>query len=657
MPWSFRAGLIALLACLVSPLSANAGQADLQTVVVPSNSGPASVELRLSLGDVTRTRANDGFDVVNAPGLVPMDAAGLPDVPVTGSLIAVPNGFTPVVLSVHEAQTELAGSIVAPAQKKFRCATPGRETFEFDAALYDSEEIFPARGVEIEEVGILAGVKLARIALHPIRVDFARKATLVSTKMVVRVGFKANGEARTPVTVSKEIYGLLRGATANVAFLNRDVQMATGAETLVIVTGDAYKTTIEPLVKWKKATGLKVDVFTLTEAGGTKEKVKEHLQKYYDAAAKKPAYFLFVGNKDTMPAFNEPTGSGQAASDIRYAQLAGNDAIPDVLYGRILGDNAAEVTLHIDRLLAYEQHPDKGATWYPQGMTIASNEGSNPSDKEYGDQVQAALKAHTYKTMDTFLQGDSTATSSNISKALDEGRTWIAYFGHGSGTSWGSTTDSFSNETIGTLTNGGKLPAIIDVACQNASWVKIKTCFGKKWVTHTAAGKPAGAVAFYGGSVNISWHPPAVMSVGVAKAHFEKPVHTIGGSVLGGQLYLIEKMGSGASSIDNLKWYNLFGDPSMMIRTNTPLAYNVTQNIVKRDGRLEVTVTAKDMDGKGVANIQAALAAPEGSLLAVGKTTAEGKAVLTVEGITALEPESVLTTTGYNAETKTTTVQ
>ncbi|MEZ4750517.1 MAG: hypothetical protein R3B54_07760 [Bdellovibrionota bacterium] len=57
---------------------------------------------------------------------------------------------------------------------------------------------------------------------------------------------------------------------------------------------------------------------------------------------------------------------------------------------------------------------------------------------------------------------------------------------------------------------------------------------------------------------------------GIAKTHFEKPVHSLGGSVLAGQLYLIEQKGSDDEIIDNLRWYNLFRKPVDDMRTSAP---------------------------------------------------------------------------------------
>ena len=361
-----------------------------------------------------------------------------------------------------------------------------------------------------------------------------------------------------------------------------------------------------------------------------------------------------MGNKDTAPTFSESTGSGSAATDWTYTLLSsGNDKIPDVLYGRLVADDTDDVKVQVDKWIAYEKTPEHGGAWYPKALTIASDQGSNPSDKEYAQQVEAALRAGTYTSVDGDYQGEGTATADKIRSGLEDGRTWLAYFGHGSGTSWGSTNDNFDVSTVETLTSGAKLPILVDVACENASWVELSKCFGKAWVTQ----KNGGAVAFLGGSVSISWNPPAVMSVGIAKAHFEKPVHSLGGSWIAGQLYLVQQRGTGDDVVDNLKWYNLLGDPSLLVRTRTPISYEVKHLIQASRSRVDVAVTAVDDSGKGVAGLTASLMSPSGESLAVGTTDTSGQATLTASGMSQLEADTKLTVSGYNAETKQIVVQ
>jgi hypothetical protein len=606
--------------------------ATLQTSVLPATRGPSGVEVTLAVPGLDVDAVADGFDAVRVEGLVPLQNFGSPELVTTGSLIAVPEGYEPSLTVVSQKSQSLEHVRVQPAQRQWRCNGDRLNTFSFNSELYASRALYPATNIRLEEVGRLQGLRLVRLAFYPLQMEMGTNRLRVTTSADVRVTLRQTGERSMPVLLTKSYYQIARHLTANGRALAGTVRAAAGAETMLIVTADELKDSLQPLVDWKTARGLNVEVVTLTQAGGTREAVKTYLQNYYNNHTPKPSYFLFVGNKDSMPAFSQSTSSGDAYSDYTYTLTAGGN-VPAVLYGRLLADNISDLQKQMSRWVDYEKSPEKGASWYASGITIASDEGSNPSDKEYAIQIQGLLKRGTYKTVDGFFQGDGAATFANISGALSSGRTWLAYIGHGSGTSWGSTNGTFDNNAVGRLQNGGKLPIIVDVACLNASWVDLPTPFGKAWVTHTNGSQNAGAVAFLGGSVSVSWNPPAVMSVGMATTHFQKPVYTLGGTWMAGQLYLIEKMGTGEDTTDNLRWYNLFGDPSMLIRTNTPLAYEVKSQVTRRTDGVQITVTALDGAGKGVAGLQAAVGRPANPVLAVGKTDAQGSVVLTIPGL------------------------
>src|SRR5262249_38248771 len=151
------------------------------------------------------------------------------------------------------------------------------------------------------------------------------------------------------------------------------------------------------------------------------------------------------------------------------------------------------------KLIKYERDPEIGADWYAKGTTIASEEGNNPSDVDYVERVQASLLAGGYTSVDKFYQGEGTATATNIKGALNDGRSWLTYVGHGSGTGWGSTNTTFNVSTTRTLANT-RLPIIVDVACDNGSFVDEDTCFGEAWVSQAANGVGAGAVSYWGAS-------------------------------------------------------------------------------------------------------------------------------------------------------------
>ncbi len=631
---------------LTFPVTTASGNAEVSSRLMSGNRSVSSVELRFQMPRLEVNATDDGFQSVEARGLNTLSQPGLPNVPTAGSLIAVPAGFDISLEKVDERQQIVEEVIVEPAQRRFRCGPSSNEGFEFNRGVYEGASTFPETNLKLEEVGNFHGVRLVRVGFYPVRFQPSQRRVVVNPEMLVRVNFTQTRDA-APSVIPASLYQMLRSSVANGNGLGSSVRPRRGPEVMWVVTADGLKSTIADLVAWKRAKGLVVDVMTVTETGSKKEDIKKFLKAKYDAASVKPTYLLMVGNKDTAPAYKESTASGAAATDWTYATIGTDEKIPAMFYGRLLADNADEAKLQASRWISYEKTPDKG-NWYPQATTIASSEGSNPSDKEYAEQIQAALKAGTYTKADGFYQADKTATAANIKGSVNEGRSWMAYFGHGSGTSWGSTNDSFGNAQVGELANGTRLPVIIDVACQNGSWINLSKCFGKAWVTQPTSG----AVAFYGGSVNISWHEPAVMSVGVAKNHFEKKITSLGGSVLAGQLYLFEKMGTGNNTLDNLKWYNLFGDPSMTIRTAVPASYQIAHEVRPISGGYEVEVSVK---GSRLDGVSVALSAPESGTLSVGSTNTHGSAILKVTG--ELPSGTVLTATGYNLETRQITIQ
>ncbi len=610
------------------------------------------IEINLNVPFIDLEKATDGFESVSVKGLVPTPQVGFPELATTGQVISIPEGYEAKLTVISQKTREVPNTLIQPTQRKFRCSTGRAESFAFNSGLYQSETLFPAQVVQLESLGKLQNLNLARVSLNPLQMDFSKRALMVTTDLKVRVDFEKTSSFRSQTRLPKSIYRLARLATSNGNGLGEVVRAEQSPETMLVLVADSFKDAMTPWIKWKQQRGYQVEVFTLTQAGGTKESIKKFIQSYYDSHAVKPSFLLTVGNKTTMPTYMESTASGSAASDLKYSQLSGEDNIPDLFYGRLVADTQAELETQINRWIAYEKNPEVGATWYRDGMTIASPDGSGPSDKEYAQQIQEILKANTYKSVDSFFASEDSATAANIIRAAGEGRSWLAYFGHGSGTSWASTNDTFSNTEVATLQNADRLPFIIDVACQNASWVKLPKCFGKAWVTQTTQeGKAAGAVAFYGGSVNISWHPPAVMSVGVAKSHFEKKIPTLGGSVIAGQLYLFEKMGENEETLDNLRWYNLLGDPSLNMRTNTPMSYKVKTSAARSADTVTLNLDATGEAGAGVAGLTVAVTSGERGTVAVATTGVDGKAHLSIPAVIASASDTLVTVSGYNAET------
>ena len=82
-----------------------------------------------------------------------------------------------------------------------------------------------------------------------------------------------------------------------------------------------------------------------------------------------------------------------------------------------------------------------------------------------------------------------------------------------------------------------------------------------------AKGVPLGALAYYGGSVDITWDPPAIMAVAIGKFLREKSnSKKLFSLLLQGQFSLLATYDDLDLALENLIWYHLFGDPSLSLR-------------------------------------------------------------------------------------------
>ena len=634
-------------------------RATLRVAPLASNEAVAPVEGVFTLPFLDRTAILDGFTEISAPGLASIGQVGRPSLPTTGTLIAVPEGYRPEIKIIEKQETTISQTWVAPYQVKTRCDCNRAKAFKFDTSIYENDSLFPNEFVSLQNVGSLQSLKFVRVAINPIQFHPKDKSLTVIYRLKFKVEFIKDFES-IGHSLPKTLFGLAQNWASNGKALGGSVSPNSHQEKMLIVSPKIYQQALGAFINWKIQKGLSVEWISFEDAGGTKEALKDYIQNYYDAQKVKPTYLLLVGNADSLPPFmEETTSAGEeqvAASDYPYSLLSGSDPIPDILYGRLLADNEEEVVTQTSRWIEYEKNPERDS-WYANGVVIASEEkGADLSDKEYVSEIATNLKKYSYEKIDEFFQGEQTATAGNILSAVSSGRSWITYMGHGSGLGWASTNDQFDVSSVATLSNN-RLPFILDISCANADYIHHNKPFAKAWVTHKSGNSNAGAVAYYGGSVNISWDPPAIMAVGISKAHFEKPVHTLGGTVLAGQVYLSEQKGTGDELLDNLRWYQLFGDPSLELRTAKPNSISVTQS-QKRNGKgTALTIRIKNESSEPVNGVLVSLfSSQENRNIAVGRSNNQGEVTLKLKSDESLSGE-LLTLSGYNIETLVTRVE
>jgi gingipain R len=328
---------------------------------------------------------------------------------------------------------------------------------------------------------------------------------------------------------------------------------------MLIIAHDTFVEEVAPLAAWKNQRGLRTTVEALTPIGRTPDDIKSYISSRYNTDG--VAYVLLVGDDDQMPFY---TYSGQAADPL-YSLVAGSDSYPDLFVGRLSAETEEQVETQVERWIAYERDPQAGADWYHRACGIASDEdgGTGTADFVHMEAVRETLLGYTYTEVDTLY--DPGVTDDMIRDAINDGRSLVNYLGHGSTMGW--STGTFINSDVNSLVNVDMLPWIVSVACRTGQFTD-KTCFAEVWMRATDGGEPTGAVAIYASTVGMQWSVPLPALFEINHLLVTEEMRTAGGLCMNGACRMIEEYGWNGEA--EFKSWHLFGDPSLVVRSDTP---------------------------------------------------------------------------------------
>jgi hypothetical protein len=309
----------------------------------------------------------------------------------------------------------------------------------------------------------------------------------------------------------------------------------------------------------------------------------------------------------------------------------------------------------VNKIIGYEKEPEAGGTWYSVATGIGSNEGAGigddgESDWQHNDVIwNDKLDPFTFEAYNPIY--DPGATSSMVSTAVNDGTSVINYTGHGSMTSWGTT--GFSNSNVSNLTNGNKLPFIISVACNNGDFHN-GTCFAESWLRK----EDGGAVMMLAASISQPWAPPMRGQdyfMDVLIGGYDYTAHTgqggistseqrtTFGAVVFNGLTLMTTESGNFDDWETAKTWNLFGDPSLQVRTDTPEAITLSSDLIMSGIPFTTTVSTASGVFEG-----AMVALTQGDTTFSGITGTDGSVTIMH---TLVPGDALLVVTGFNLET------
>ena len=629
--------------------------------LVSSSEQRVVVDFVLPGFNMTPVRTTDGSKVlVTVPEMASMLEAGAPDLP-QFPIPAIIGDVAEMSVSIAASDfTDYENVEIVPSKGNFsRQIDPTTVPYTY-GDMYAQDAFYPAEQAYLETPYILRDFRGQNIMVRPFAYNPVAKTLRVYHHMTIEMtkvsdnGVNQKAARKSAPKLAPEMKASYESRFINFKENCAKYNFVEDRGEMIVVCPDQYLEAMQRLVEWKNQSGRPTTMVSLSEIGGNNNNaIKTYIQNIYDDPDRNLEFILLVGDYADLTPHQMGSGYNSGYSDNWFGMLEGNDYYIEAFTGRFSAQSLANVETQVEKIIYYERDLTENDTWVSTGVGIGANEGSgsghNGGEADYVhiNYIRDTLLHYTYETVTQQYSGVGSGTSANaISADLNNGASIINYCNHGSQTSW--AVAGYSNSHVNALVNDDKWPFIWSVACDNGKFNG--DCFAEAWLraSNNTTGRPTGAVGGMFSWISQPWQPPMtgqdeMVNILTEWKHSDQFNHTFGGVSLNGNMYILDMHPSDQGSTHNT-WL-LFGDPSLMVRTDVPARMNVTCNPpVLMIGMTEMEITAQNT-AYGIATL-----VMDGEVLASGNIV-DGVCNMTFAPMNTVGT-ATLTVMGYNKVTE-----
>jgi hypothetical protein len=493
---------------------------------------------------------NETLKKVMLPGHMLFNEPGAPDLPGKSYFVALPSeAEAELTLSGFETDT-ITGVDLIPAP--VIPIDDDREPLVYskNAAIYSRDAFYPERPVMITGKTTLRGVEVAVIGITPFQYNPVTRQLVVFRNMKADIGFSGGkglfGEEKyrsrywDPVLYDN----ILNSASLPRVSYDKKSQNGgrtfNGCEYLIITPDDeVFQQWADSIVKFRTEQGILTFAVTITEVGGnTATAIEAYINNAYNNWDIPPDACLLLGdygadplNSITSNVLNDhPSGYNPYVSDNLFADVTGNDQLPEIVFARITARNATELQRMVTKFLDFERTPPTSPDFYDHPITalgwqterwfqicsevvggyfkyehdknpvrINAIYGGNPDVDPWSTASNTTTVVNYFgpsgqgyipSTPQT-LGGWTGGTAAMINNAINSGAFILQHRDHGYTLGWGEPAYSTSN--VSSLTNAD-LTFVMSINCQTGKFDSGSECLAEKFHRHTYNGQGSGAV-------------------------------------------------------------------------------------------------------------------------------------------------------------------
>ena len=477
---------------------------------------------------------------------IPADA-GSPNLPTESRMMAIPQGATAHLRVVNVEKETLHNVNVAPA---LRIQSENEEpdmNYVKDMRIYGKDAFYPAEPFVMGN-SYIRGVESVTVAITPFQYNPVTKDLIVYTNVELAVTFEGgNGHFGEDRLRSPYWDPILAAELLNydqLPIIDYEARMQRwlrdndkGAEYLIITpNNDAWTEYANQLKDYRTRQGIITEVYRLDEmpANNTND-MKAWFHSAYNTWEIAPVAVCLLGDHGTnlgqyVPAETVSHPLGSCITDNRYADVVGNDNLPDMVFSRLIAETPAQVPVFVSKQIEYEySNPNMDPDFYTRPITALGwqterwfqicsevfggymrQHGYNPNRINciYSGTPGSSWSSNQNTSMvvnyfgpngvgyipqtPSELGGWTGGTPDQVVQAVNQGAFWLQHRDHGLEEGWGEP--AVRNSHVQQMNNVGKLPFVMSINCLTGKFNYSSECFCEAWMRRTYNGENAGAV-------------------------------------------------------------------------------------------------------------------------------------------------------------------
>ncbi len=442
----------------------------------------------------------------------------------------------------------------------------------YDSRVYSQRGYISELSAHLSEPARARGHRLVLLEAFPATYDPSLRTLRIASSMSIKIKFVTPDEESTirRLVRYRDIYfdRLIAAHTINPFFTTGEKNYPEfpppAPPCMLIITAPEYENAVHEFAAWKQMTGYEVTLATTNETGTSTTEIKSYIQTAYSTWTYPPVYLLFVGDTDSIPAWNG--AHSHTETDLDYSLLYDDDYLPDIALGRWPVRSVAQADRIVEKTLSYEKVAQADTTFYGQGVFLASDDMNGYAENTHNFVIDNYLEP--YGMFPHRIWESKDGNTQDVIDNLNEGRSWCVYSGHGSPSGWFCVYFR-SSHIQNDLTNLDEYPLVTSHACSTNTY-EDPQCFGETWLVE----EDKGGVAFWGASRSTQWDEDDIIEKAQFRGFVEEKLYSFSMTADYGKYDLVLEYGWAGNVYDYYDKYVVLGDPSLDPFTRIPADLN-----------------------------------------------------------------------------------